>query len=208
MEKVQKLSFDDIMGMEKIPRLTFVNALSGFKSANLIGTVSKDGVQNLAVFSSVVHVGSNPPLLGMITRPMVVERDTYANIKETGYYTINHIQEEMSYRAHQTSANYDSNISEFEKCNLEPEFINSFTAPYVKESQLKIGMSFLEEYPIKANGTIMVIGKIEEVILPEGTIEEDGYLNLEKLNGICIGGLDSYYKVERVGRYVYARVAK
>ena len=58
---------------------------------NLIATKSNDGFPNVAVFSSVTHLGSNPPLLGFITRPAFVPRNTYENIRKTGIYTINHI---------------------------------------------------------------------------------------------------------------------
>jgi flavin reductase (DIM6/NTAB) family NADH-FMN oxidoreductase RutF len=89
-----EITNDDILEMEKIFRLNFVNSIPGYKSANLIGTKSKAGVSNLAVFSSVVHLGSNPPLLGFM-RPAVVPRDTYQNIKETGKFTINHIHDDF-----------------------------------------------------------------------------------------------------------------
>ena len=81
----------DIDAMEKLYRINLINSCSGYKSANLIATQSSDGFTNVAVFSSVTHLGSNPPLLGFVTRPAFVPRNTYENIKETGIYTINHI---------------------------------------------------------------------------------------------------------------------
>ena len=67
----------------KIPRLNLINSCMGYKSANLIGTISKDGRPNLAVFSSITHLGSDPALIGFILRPTTVPRHTYSNIKET-----------------------------------------------------------------------------------------------------------------------------
>ena len=49
----------DIAAMDDRYRVFFVNSLSGFKSANLIGTASPDGIHNLCMVSSVVHIGSN-----------------------------------------------------------------------------------------------------------------------------------------------------
>ena len=74
----------DIANMEQRYRANFINALSGFKSANLIGTISKSGQHNLAIVSSVFHIGAHPPLMGMIMRPHTVPRDTLQNIKDTG----------------------------------------------------------------------------------------------------------------------------
>ncbi|MCS7053720.1 MAG: flavin reductase, partial [Ignavibacterium sp.] len=81
---------EKILDFERRYRINFVNSLSGFKSANLIGTISKSGITNLAIFSSVIHVGANPPLIGILFRPLSVPRHTYNNIKETGCFTINH----------------------------------------------------------------------------------------------------------------------
>ncbi|MCK7516855.1 MAG: flavin reductase family protein [Ignavibacteriales bacterium] len=75
---------ENILQFEKLYRTNLFNSLSGFKSANLIGTISKEGKTNLAIFSSVIHVGANPPLMGLLMRPVSVERHTYHNIKETG----------------------------------------------------------------------------------------------------------------------------
>jgi len=89
------ISKEKISQFEKLYRTNLFNSLSGFKSANLIGTISKEGKTNLAIFSSVIHVGANPPMMGFLMRPVSVERHTYNNIKETGYFTINHINKEI-----------------------------------------------------------------------------------------------------------------
>ena len=84
-----------ILDLDKIYKINLINSCSGFKSANLLGSVSKEGIPNVAVFSSVTHLGSNPPTLGFILRPTTVPRDTYKNIKENGSFTINHIYEDI-----------------------------------------------------------------------------------------------------------------
>ena len=133
----------NILDFEKLYRAAFINSLSGFKSANLIGTISSEGKTNLAIFSSVIHVGANPPLMGFLMRPVSVERHTYNNIKETGHFTINHINKEIFKQAHQTSASYEKDISEFDACGLTPEYTETIKAPYVKESKIKIGLKFV-----------------------------------------------------------------
>ena len=69
-----------LAGLDHLYRINLVNSSSGFKSANLIATKNKEGISNVAVFSSVIHLGSNPPLLGFVTRPTTVPRNTYKNI--------------------------------------------------------------------------------------------------------------------------------
>ena len=53
----------DIINASRIHRLNLINSITGIKPANLIGTISKDGHTNLAIFSSVIHLGSNPALI-------------------------------------------------------------------------------------------------------------------------------------------------
>jgi len=192
--------------MERIPRLTLINSITGYKPANLIGTSSNTGIHNLAIFSSVLHLGSAPPLIGMVSRPTVVERDTYRNILEKRFYTINHVHHDQVAQAHQTSASYPSEVSEFEACGFTPWWSENFPVPFVAESPLKIGLSFQEEIPIKANGTILIIGQVEEVHLPQEAMDEAGNLDFSCLGTACITGLDTYHKAEPIDRFPYARV--
>ena len=119
---LKHISSESIMAMEKQNRVHLVNSLGGFKSVSLVGTTDEEGHTNLAIFSSVFHIGANPPLMGLIFRPTPPERNTYNNILKTGYYTLNHINESIYKQAHQTSARYDKTISEFEVTGLTPEY--------------------------------------------------------------------------------------
>jgi flavin reductase (DIM6/NTAB) family NADH-FMN oxidoreductase RutF len=200
-----KIVNENILALEKHYRTNLVNSLTGFKSANLIGTISKEGKTNLAIFSSVIHVGANPPLMGFLMRPVSVERHTYSNIKETGYFTINHINKEIYKQAHQTSGRYDKNVSEFDACGLTPEYTETIKAPYVKESTIKIGLRFVEGQEIKSNGTIFIVGEIVEIILPDDVIAKDGYVDIERAGTIAISGLDSYHETKSIARLSYAK---
>lgn len=196
---------ENTLNFEKLYRINFVNSLSGFKSANLIGTISKDGKTNLAIFSSVIHVGANPPMMGFLMRPVSVERHTYNNIKGTGYFTINHIDKDIFKQAHQTSARYEKDVSEFDACGFTPEYSEVMKAPYVKESKIKLGCRFLEEHQIKSNDTIFMVGEILEVIIPDDVLTKDGYVDIEKADTIAISGLDSYHSMKRIARLTYAK---
>ncbi len=186
-------------------KINLMNSISGYKPANLIATKSNDNITNVAVFSSVVHYGSSPAILGFVLRPTTVVRNTYNNIKETGYYTINAINEAIIEEAHHTSAKYPSEISEFDKTALSEEFKNDFYAPFVAESPLQIGMKFLEEHHIKANGTILVLGEVTDLYFKDSMLSEDGFLNLSKEKVAAINGLDTYMVAENYKRLSYQR---
>jgi len=191
--------------MEQRFRASFINSLTGFKSVALIGTKNKGYQENLAIFNSIVHLGSNPALIGMIIRPDSVERHTLENIEETGFYTINHILESFVEQAHHTSARYPRNVSEFEASGLTPFYRDDFFAPYVKESTVQIGMEFKTKINIPINNTLMVIGQIKSISLPEKAISTDGYIDLEITKTITNSGLDSYHRTERIARLPYAK---
>ena len=199
----------DIDQMDKIFRLNLINSCTGFKSANLLGTKSLNGVSNVAVFSSITHLGSNPPLIGFILRPTTVPRDTYRNIKDTGVFTINHIYSDIIEDAHHTSAKYPDEISEFTKTDLEEEFLGNFAAPFVKGAKIRLGCRYLNEYEIKENDTLLLVSGIELVFVADQNIQqEDGWLKLENANTVAINGLDGYATTKLLDRFEYARPKK
>ena len=199
---------DQINDLEKIKKINLINSCSGYKSANLIGTISKEGITNVAVFSSVTHLGSNPPTLGFILRPTTVPRDTYKNILESGVFTINHIFENIIEDAHHTSAKYEEVISEFDITGLEDEYYNDCIAPFVKGSPVQMEMKFIEEYHIKSNNVIHIIAEIKNLYVKDDILNEDGFLDLAKGKVAAINGLDAYAISDNNTRFNYQRPKK
>lgn len=190
---------------KKIPRLNLINSCMGYKSANLIATKSADGISNVAVFSSVTHLGSDPALLGFILRPNTVPRDTYTNLKETGFFTVNAITENMISAAHQSSAAYDASVSEFEMTDLEEEYLDEIEVPFVKGSPVRLLCRYVNEYPIIENNTIHIIASIEAIYYDSILEREDKWLQLDKVNVVTINGLDGYAMPQLLKRFEYAR---
>ena len=201
------LSKQDILNTSKIIRLNLINSITGIKPANLIGTISKDGHTNLAIFSSVIHLGSNPALIGIITRPnKKVRRDTLNNILETNYFTINHIHQDFIEQSHKTSGKYNKDESEFNMCNLTEDYLFDFLAPFVKESKIKMGLKLQSVIDIPDNQTKLITGSIEHIYIEDIALEDNGDINLQIINDVGIGGLNNYYKLEKVAHYPYFRV--
>jgi flavin reductase (DIM6/NTAB) family NADH-FMN oxidoreductase RutF len=194
--------------LDRVTRLKIINSVTGIKPGNLIGTIGENGATNLAVFSSIIHLGSNPSLLGFISRPQTEEvGHTLRNILQTEYYTINHIHPEFVEKAHYTSAKFSSDVSEFDACNLSEEYINHFKAPFVQESIFKMGLRFKEAIDIKLNGTVLVIGEIEELVISDKSFV-NGDIDLESSEGVGISGLNTYYSLKKIDSYPYARLSE
>ena len=201
-------NFEDIQNLEKIFKINLINSCSGFKSANLLGSVSEDGISNVAVFSSVTHLGSKPPTLGFILRPTTVPRDTYKNIKDLGIFTINHIHQDIIEDAHHTSAKYPKDVSEFDMTGLEEEFKGNFKAPFVKGAPVQMSMKFVEEVYVPSNDVMLIVSQIQELYIDDALLQEDGLINLSKGNVAAINGLDTYAIPEFKKQLSYQRPKK
>jgi flavin reductase (DIM6/NTAB) family NADH-FMN oxidoreductase RutF len=195
----------DFQKLAKIPKINLLNGCTGYKSANLLVTKSKDNLTNVAIFSSITHLGSEPALLGFILRPTTVQRNTYQNIKENLYFTVNHVTAAMITDAHHTSASYDEFISEFDKTNLEEEYVDDIAIPFVKGSPVQLLCKYVNEYEIKENGTIHLIASIEQINVAENIVQKENWLRLDLENVVTVNGLDAYCLPKVIDRFEYAR---
>ncbi len=198
-------SSESLDSLDKIYRINLVNSITGYKSANLLGTISNEGIENVAIFSSITHLGSQPALLSFFVRPNVVPRNTYNNIKEKKIFTVNHISKEKIDDAHHTSAKYGKDISEFDKTNLQSEYKKNWEAPFVKDSAVQLGCKYLNEYYLKENGCSMIVASIEIIFIREGLLDNDGWVELSKANIVTVNGLDGYALPKTIKRLKYAR---
>jgi flavin reductase (DIM6/NTAB) family NADH-FMN oxidoreductase RutF len=121
---------------------------------------------------------------------------------------MNHIHPSFIQQAHQASAKYAADESEFEATGLGIEWKENCVAPFVAESKVKYSMALLEVIPVRHNGTFFIIGEVRDVFIDEGILDKDGYLHLEKINSICSLGIDGYYQTDLLQRFAYARPGK
>ena len=84
-------------------------------------------------------------------------------------------------------------------------YIDDFYAPYVEESEVKIGLKLIEETVIKSNNTILIVGEIVTIIIENNLVDTDGSLKFENMDSVCISGLDTYYETKKLAKYPYAK---
>ena len=202
------MSLQDINQLESRQRANIINSLSGYKSPLLLGS-GVQGHENLAIFSNVFHIGSHPPLIGIFFRPdgENIQRDSLKNILNYKKFSLNYISEEIIKKAHQTSARYPENQSEFEQTQLSTLYMEEFEAPLVKESNLSLALELEEHIPVKTNKTSIVIGRIIS-IYSQTPLITNNILELEKFSDIAVKGLDTYYQVQKLTRLSYAKPDK
>ena len=140
MENYLKINASELKDFESRTRAELINTVSGFKSPVLVGTVNDDGINNLRIVSSIVHVGSNPPLIAIILRPLGQLSHTLKNIISTNQFTISHVHSDIIKQAHRCSAKFPEHISEFDAVGLTPNVrkVENWKAPAVSESNIRI----------------------------------------------------------------------
>ena len=200
------LSNTDIAAMAPQQRAMLINSLPGYKSAMLVGTCDAKGLTNLAIVSSHFHLGSSPPLLAMILRPSTgnSERHTLHNLLETQCWTLNGFSLEHAAHAHQTSAPYPKDRSEFDACGFDAEWLDEFSAPFLKGSPLQIGCFLREHHPLEINGTHMIIGEVLCLQYLETAQRDDGGLSLSDMGLVAVVGLDTYTQPDAGVRFAPA----
>ncbi|WP_124979999.1 flavin reductase family protein [Nonlabens xiamenensis] len=202
-------SLDQIQHMERFDRANLVNCITGFKSANLLATRSKDGVDNVAIFSSVLHLGSDPALFGFVQRPLGHGAgNTYKNLKETGEISLNHVSQDLVTKAHQSSAKYDPNISEFEVLGIERLDREPHEVPFVQAAPVQVAAVYENEYFLQENKCIFVICRITDIYLDKGLQSKDGWVDLTAAGSMVVNGLDGYASAKGGTRFSYAQVGK
>ena len=194
----------EILNLDRFYRANLINSIVGIKQASLIGTVSDKSISNLALFSSVVHLGSNPQLVAMFSRPNTdTPKQTLKNIIDSNAYTINHVNSKILHRSHATSKKFSPSESEFTQCNLEECYIEDFQAPFVKECNIGVGVSYRRHFTIDENGVVMIIGEIDKIIVDEQFISETGEVLLSSLDSIGVAGNNSYYSLKTLSSLEY-----
>lgn len=202
---MQTLTAADIAGMDLLARVQFATSLPGAKPISLIGTTDHSGSTNLAPFSSILHLGSSPCLLGMVSRPDLVDRHTLANLTETRSWTINHLHPSILDAAHQCSARYPKEISEFDATGLTVHFEPGFPAPFVGESRFRIGLELEDIIHIPANGTKLIVGRVVLVQIAGDRVEDHGSIDLAGLECLASTALDTYFRVQPLARLAHAK---
>jgi flavin reductase (DIM6/NTAB) family NADH-FMN oxidoreductase RutF len=204
---MKHFSLADLADWDRFTRANFVNSLSGFKSASLIASQDIDQNLNLAIFSNIVHLGADPALIAFVNRPREAAPHTLRNIEATGFYTINHIAVGQIAQAHQSSAKYADGVNEFAEVGLEPIYQADFPVPFVGGSPVQYAMKLEQILPIELNNTFLVIGSLQHAFVDAVVMDADGFLNLDMAGSVASLGLSSYYEMNLVGNFPYARPA-
>lgn len=162
----------------------------------LVSTLSKTGAGNLAPFSSYNLVCSNPPtvLFSITPRRDRSKKDTLRNIEETQEFVINSVAQWMLEKAHQTSAEYPSEVNELNAVGLTTLPSLSVKPPRVAESPVQLECRLTHTVPVgkgELGSAVIVVGEILTFHIREEAYQPDQIV-LEALQPVCRLGGDAY----------------
>jgi flavin reductase (DIM6/NTAB) family NADH-FMN oxidoreductase RutF len=163
-----------------------------------VSTVSPSGIANLAPFSFFNGVGANPPLVmfcpanGADGKP----KDTLANIQSGGQFVVNLVTEPLAETMNATSAEFASEVDEFEICQLSKADSVRVTPPRVCGAAAAMECTLHQAIQLGTGpgGANLVIGRIVYLHVDDDVLDEDGNLVADRLPTIGRLGGAGYSK--------------
>lgn len=150
------LSFDDLKRSEKY--FMMVSSILPRPIA-VVGTLNRDGTDNLASFSYFNAVSSDPPcLMFSITGKKDGKKDTLINIEERKEFVVHIASAEQKDLVHATGEDLPYGVSEREKIGLSVSAGQWIKTPRVNE--FPIAYECVLEKLVEVGNNVVVIGRI------------------------------------------------
>ena len=115
-----------------------------------VSTMSAGGLVNLAPYSFFNAVAYAPPtiIFSSSRRAGSKQKDTLANIEETGEFVVNIVVDDIAEAMNKTSAEYPTAVSEFEIAGLTEAPSDLIKPPRVAESPVNMECRLIQIVPL------------------------------------------------------------
>jgi flavin reductase (DIM6/NTAB) family NADH-FMN oxidoreductase RutF len=171
-----------------------------------VSTLGETGVPNLAPFSYFAPLASDPPLIAIsINTRADGPKDTLRNIRASGEFVVNIVDEPLLDRMVQTSGEWPYETNEFELAGIATTPSDLVKAPGVAESPARLECRLEREVPL--GDTTLVIGQIQRIHVRD-EIVVDGLADALRLRPVGRLGGNGYTVVREVVRRDRPRVAR
>lgn len=149
-----------------------------------VSTMSASGLVNLAPYSFFNAVAYAPPTIVFSSsrRAGSKQKDTLANIEETGEFVVNIVVDDIAEAMNKTSAEYPTDVSEFEIAGLTQATSDLIKSPRVAESPVNMECRLIQIVPLGQGSHQhgLVIGEVVYMHIRDDII--DGHrINHQKL---------------------------
>jgi len=149
-----------------------------------VSTVDTDGNPNLAPFSYFTAACDNPPTIIFCSGIRSADgqpKDTYHNIKATGEYVINFVNEATAEAMNITATEVPAEVNEFERANLTAVPSKLVDVPRVQESPISFECKLNQIVTIsdQPGGGHIIIGEIIYMHFDDAVFKEGYYIDIE-----------------------------
>jgi flavin reductase (DIM6/NTAB) family NADH-FMN oxidoreductase RutF len=177
--------------LQRTDRYKLLTALVIPRPIAWISTWSENGVANCAPFSFFNLVSEDPPLcaIGINTRSDGQLKDTVGNIRRTGEFVLNLVDERLAKAMRVTGHEFPADVSEFEMAGLTPVASSRVQHPRIAQAAASLECVVNRLVPINSHQEL-VIGEVVHLHAREGIIDpatlrisEDRYLPIGRLYG-------------------------
>jgi len=153
-----------------------------------VSTMDKAGNLNLAPFSYFTAVSTNPMTLLFCPGWSSVRgrmKDTLNNVRETGEFVINIVDEETKEAMNLSATEFEAGISEFEWAGVTPTPSSSIQTPRVAESPIAFECKLQQIVVVHEGpgGGAAVFGEVQSIYIRD-SVYENGYILPEQLQPI------------------------
>lgn len=125
----------ELLGLKSIDRYKLLSGLIVPRPIGWIGSVAEDGTPNLAPYSFFNLVSANPPtVIFSAGRRRGGLKDTSANVRATGEFTVNVVTEETVKAMNLTAGDVGPDVDEFRLAGLTATAGDRVRAPRVAEA--------------------------------------------------------------------------
>ena len=165
-----------------------------------VSSLSSDGIANLAPFSYFNGVGSRPPSVVFCpaNRRDGSRKDTLANIEATGQFVVNLVTPDVATAMNQSSAEYESDVDEFEMSDLHKAASARVAPPRVAEAVAALECELLQTIHLGTGpgGANLVIGRVVSMFVRDDLLGDDGRLRREAYQLVGRLGGSQYVQTE------------
>ena len=145
--------------------------------AVLVSCGATEDEYNVLTVSWTGTICSNPPMCYVSVRP---ERHSYDIIKRNMAFVINLTTSQMDFSTDFCGVKSGRDCNKFEMAKLTPVKAEVVNAPYIQEAPVSIECKVTEIKPLGSHD--MFIAEVVNVIVDDAFLEENGQLNMEKMN--------------------------
>jgi flavin reductase (DIM6/NTAB) family NADH-FMN oxidoreductase RutF len=171
-----------------------------------VSTVDSSGNLNLAPFSFFTVASVNPPILcfSPLLKENSIEKDTLANIKQTGEFVVNIVSHALAQPMNRTSAPYPSKVNEFEAAGVTARQSTLVKPPCVADSLVNFECKLHQIIPLGCEPMAgnLVLGKVCNIhihpdIVINGEVDGESLDAVGRLGGNMYTTIRDCFEMER-----------